>query len=159
MFRRILGLALVVSCLASFASAQNLFFEDFQGLTGDLQTAIDAPNGEGPSGQNNVDPNRLGWTHTTPSGWFRDVSGVPTVGNPDAGVAEWEGWSFATLDFWVDADDQRRSEFQADTAIPRRTSWRSPTATSGMILARPPTTLVSTIRASSRQRSTFRASI
>ena len=70
MIRRLISTALLLSCCASFASAQNLFFEDFQGLTSQLQVAVDAPNGEGPSGQNNVAPNLLGWTHTAPAGWF-----------------------------------------------------------------------------------------
>jgi hypothetical protein len=43
------------------------------------------------------------FTHTTPSGWTRDASGVPGVGNPDVGVFEWEGWSFADKQFWIDA--------------------------------------------------------
>ena len=109
--------ALLVAMLGTTAQAQvTLFYEDFQGLTGDLQPAIDAANGEGPSGQNSISPaDKLGWTHTAPAGWVRDASGVPTVGDDTVGVAEWEGWSFATIDFWVDADDQRRSEFQADT--------------------------------------------
>ena len=118
---RISALAVLMTALVTSTHAQSnivnsIWSEDFQGLTGDLQPAIDAPNGEGPSGQNSIsDPDKLGWTHTAPDGWMRDASGVPTINNPDAGVAEWEGWSFATIDFWSDADDQRRSEFQADT--------------------------------------------
>jgi hypothetical protein len=38
--------------------------------------------------------------------------GVLNQGDPDNGVAEWEGWSFADKDFWVDAaGDQDRSLF------------------------------------------------
>ncbi|MEU5691376.1 alkaline phosphatase family protein [Actinosynnema sp. NPDC020468] len=36
----------------------------------------------------------LGWTHTAPSGWT-----VRTTG--PQGVAEWQGWSFTTDDFWT----------------------------------------------------------
>ena len=45
------------------------------------------------------------------AGWTVDDSGVPTVGNPDAGVEDWEGWAFVDGAFWVSADDQNRSQF------------------------------------------------
>lgn len=46
------------------------------------------------------------YTHTGPEDW--------TIENdiPAGGVPEWEGWSFANKDFWVEvADDQNRSFF------------------------------------------------
>lgn len=74
------------------------------------------------------------FTHTPPTGWvvhqdfdnFGNVDlmnlnhapdkivgniGIVTKGNPDKGVDEWEGWSFADSDFWLVADFQRREEF------------------------------------------------
>jgi hypothetical protein len=90
-----------------------LFFEDFEGVTLEPQkeetTAIEDPV----------------WTHDPPEGWSVDNSDFPAVvidpvENPDGdgdgyadqdGRTEWAGWSFARKDFWVAADDQRRSEF------------------------------------------------
>ncbi|TWP47818.1 nucleotide pyrophosphatase [Lentzea tibetensis] len=38
----------------------------------------------------------LGWTHQGPAGWsVRNATAMP------AGVAEWQGWSFTTDDFWT----------------------------------------------------------
>ena len=51
------------------------------------------------------------WTKTPPPGWTLDDSGVPSFGDPDIGVDEWAGWSFADNDWWPQVDDQRRSEF------------------------------------------------
>lgn len=53
------------------------------------------------------------FTNVPPAGWTIDNSGLPagTVGRDDKGVYEWEGWNFATLDFWKFADTQRREEF------------------------------------------------
>ena len=33
------------------------------------------------------------------------------IGDPNYGVDEWEGWSFANKSFWIFADDQGRSSF------------------------------------------------
>ncbi len=41
------------------------------------------------------------FTHDPPQGWNNLNSLVPGVGNPDYGVTEWEGWSFANKDFWT----------------------------------------------------------
>jgi hypothetical protein len=74
------------------------------------------------------------YTHTPPAGWvvhedfdnFGNVDllnldhapddivgniGLGSKGNPDSGVDEWEGWSFANSDFWLVADFQGREEF------------------------------------------------
>ena len=37
--------------------------------------------------------------------------GVPLLGDPNYGVEEWEGWSFANKEFWYQGDDQDRSLF------------------------------------------------
>lgn len=46
-----------------------------------------------PSG---VPSNVLGWTHQGPGGWT-----VRTAATTPQGVAEWQGWSFTTDDFWT----------------------------------------------------------
>jgi len=63
----------------------------------------------------NVDETVAGdevWTKTAPEGWILDDSGVPGLDDPDNGVTEWAGWSFADNDWWASVDDQRRSEFE-----------------------------------------------
>jgi hypothetical protein len=37
--------------------------------------------------------------------------GLGSKGNPNSGVDEWEGWSFADSDFWLVADTQGREDF------------------------------------------------
>jgi len=67
------------------------------------------------------------FTHNPPSQWQLDVQGVPAVGDPDIGVVEWEGWSFANKDFWIDVSgDERRSEFnlgQGTIAVADPDEW------------------------------------
>ena len=76
-----------------------LFFEDFDNLP--LQTSVSY-----------TPPVPNAFTHTPPTNaWIRDVSGVPGVGDPDVGIFEWEGWSFARKDFWINAAGDRRREF------------------------------------------------
>lgn len=77
-----------------------VFYESFDGLT------------LGP----NVDETTAGdavWTSAPPDGWSIDNSGMQGVVDDDgAGVKEWEGWSFAKKDWWVQAaGDQTRSQF------------------------------------------------
>lgn len=43
-----------------------------------------------------VPSNVLGWTHQGPGGWT-----VTTASSMPQGVAEWQGWSFTTDDFWT----------------------------------------------------------
>jgi hypothetical protein len=50
------------------------------------------------------------FTHTPPASWTRIASGVPGVGDPDIGVTEWEGWSFAKKDFWIDVAPREERE-------------------------------------------------
>ena len=79
-----------------------LFEEDFEGV--ELGASVD----EGVSGEEV-------WSKTGPEGWMIDDSGVPGAGDPDNdGVTEWAGWSFASIDWWVEtAGDQGRSQFTA----------------------------------------------
>jgi len=77
-----------------------IFAEDFDGLTPDLQPAADEA----------IDPAVLGWTHTTPAGWTRDV-------DAPQGTTEWQGWSFATPTFWTSADGQQRTDFTLGTGV------------------------------------------
>ena len=62
---------------------------------------------------NSIGPDVLGWTHEPPENWIIDNSNMPEVG-----TIEWRGWSFASMDFWVDAEDQLRSQFiRADGTV------------------------------------------
>jgi hypothetical protein len=98
-FRAAALAAVLLACANSRSDGNTtLFFEDFDSLP--LQTSVS---------YNPPVPNAF--THTPPAGWIRDASGVPGVGDPDLGVFEWEGWSFARKDFWIDAAAGRRREF------------------------------------------------
>lgn len=58
------------------------------------------------------------FTHTPPSGWIIDNSGVPTIGIPSLGVPEWEGWSFTDPQWWTAiAGDQGRSGFSKGSGV------------------------------------------
>jgi hypothetical protein len=88
--------------------------------------------------QKSGDPRVLGacniagnvFTHTPPSGWNWDASGVPTFAcrtglNPcgtcsstNDGFREYEGWSFLKKDFWItEQGDQERSQFTLGTGV------------------------------------------
>src|SRR5690242_20407232 len=94
-------LALTAMLTASGVSRAAVFFEeDFEGVT--LKPAVNE----------NIPPELLGWTDIPPTGWTVDDSHVPgALSGDDArdGRTEWAGWSFASKEFWVTADDQRRS--------------------------------------------------
>jgi len=75
-----------------------LFAEDFEGLPL-------GPNQDESSAGDAV------WTDSAPAGWGLDDSGVDKAGDPDNGVDEWEGWSFADHEWWATVDTQRREEF------------------------------------------------
>lgn len=84
--------------------SQSLFRQDFEGLP--LGPNVDETSVAG----TNV------WTKTPPAGWTIDDSGMAALGNPNEGVTEWIGWSFANKDWWVAvAGDQRRGEFTRGT--------------------------------------------
>lgn len=81
--------------------AVDFFAEDFEGLTLGPVVTFESEIRE-----------REAWTKTAPAGWTVDDSGVPTVGNSLTGVAEFEGWSFVSKDWWqTTAGDQNRTEF------------------------------------------------
>lgn len=112
------------------AIANELFFEDFEGLTlGDsvnerIGTAVvtrEATDTES-------DPIPGVWSATTPD-WTVDNdlntynsaptvtgAGVPGQGQAAYGVDEWEGWGFAKIDFWNAVDGQGRGDFGTSTA-------------------------------------------
>lgn len=96
--------ATVIGPNKSFANPpsnfQTIFFEDFEGLASLLGPAEYENHGDGTD-----------WTHTPPEGWEID-NNVPANGAP-----EWEGWSFADKDFWINTDGQRREEFTRGKGI------------------------------------------
>ncbi|NUN94827.1 MAG: hypothetical protein HUU16_01525 [Candidatus Omnitrophica bacterium] len=81
------------------------YCEDFDSLAGSLLPAASEAVGQCAGGI--ADLFLLGWTHTPPAGWNVDNSELRT----NNGTLEWYGWSFTTLEFWTDADDQDRSAF------------------------------------------------
>ncbi len=89
--------------LPAQAALVALLDEDFEGVAGSLQTAVDE----------NIPASILGWTHTTPPGWSIDNSNMPAT----PGTTEWQGWSFTTKTFWVAADTQGRENFTLATNI------------------------------------------
>ena len=84
-------------------AGSRLFFEGFEGLT------------LGP----NVDESLAGdavWTDQLPNGWSRDNLDTPGLDDDEVGVREWEGWNFASREWWAAAaGDQRRTEFTKGT--------------------------------------------
>lgn len=57
------------------------------------------------------------FTNTEPAGWTVDNTGTPALGDDNVGVYEWEGWSFATPEFWTFADKQGREAFAGGTGV------------------------------------------
>lgn len=116
-----------------------LFQENFNGLT--LGPSVNVRAATNPTTEvvarfdaPGTIPFQNAFTHTPPAGWvvhedfdnFGNVDlnnlnhapddivgniGLGSKGNPDSGVDEWEGWSFADSDFWLVADFQQREEF------------------------------------------------
>jgi hypothetical protein len=74
-------------------------------LTEDFETLVLGPNRD----ETTVD--ETAWTHTGPTGWVTDNSGVPGAGTENDGVTEWAGWSFADKTFWATAGGQNRAAF------------------------------------------------
>lgn len=81
-----------------------LLNESFDQLA--LNPAVDEGLIENGGCTNAISENILGWTNEPPLNWTIDNSQMP-----NAGTTEWRGWSFATKEFWVNADDQLRSQF------------------------------------------------
>lgn len=126
---RFCSCAAVIAATTGIAQAQILFSENFDGLAGSLQQSVNERTGLSPVTVRVVDagasvPYPNAFSHTGPAGWSVNSStydaygasvgnvGVPLLGDPNYGVDEWEGWSFANKDFWVTvAGDQNRSQF------------------------------------------------
>lgn len=123
------GLAATILLVAAGASsAQVLWTENFDGLAGSLGPSVNDRVGASRVTRRVVDagtsvPIPNAFSHTAP-GWTVNSStynafgasvgnaGVPLLGDPNYGVDEWEGWSFANKDFWIYASgDQSRSTF------------------------------------------------
>lgn len=137
--------AFVLAVTASSAQAQILFTENFDGLAGSLQQSVNERTGAARVTRRVVDagasvPVANAFSHTGPAGWTVNNAydvygaqpllggnvGVPLAGDPNYGVDEWEGWSFARKDFWVFADDQGRSTFnlgQGTVAVADGDEW------------------------------------
>ncbi|MFF5793091.1 alkaline phosphatase family protein [Paeniglutamicibacter sp. NPDC012692] len=64
--------------------------DDFDSLRPHLKTGVD---------ETKPGPTTTGWTTTAPNGWSIDNSAMPA-----GGVTEWQGWSFATDEFWTNVD-------------------------------------------------------
>ena len=93
---------------ASIPIGINILDENFNNL--ELFPAEDEAYG---ACGNSIGPDVLGWTHVPPGNWTIDNTNMPEVG-----TIEWRGWSFASMDFWVDAEDQLRSQFtRADGTV------------------------------------------
>ncbi len=126
------SLVIASACALSthVAQAQILFSENFNGLT--LGNSVNERVGQqrvtvraADFGTSVAIPNAF--SHTGPAGWTVDNNfnvfglgtvddaatppGVPRLGDPNYGVEEWEGWSFANKTFWFQSDDQGRSNF------------------------------------------------
>jgi len=97
----LLSVKLLMTCLCWQVSAQSVIFQqDFNQLP--LRPPVDEDSGI-----------TRAFTHEPPDDWSIDASGVPGVGNQSVGVLEWEGWSFADKNFWIEVSgDERRSEFE-----------------------------------------------
>ena len=94
--------------VASIPIGTNILEENFNNL--ELFPAEDEAYG---ACGNSIGPDVLGWTHVPPGNWTIDNTNMPEVG-----TIEWRGWSFASMDFWVDAEDQLRSQFtRADGTV------------------------------------------
>jgi hypothetical protein len=103
-----------------------IFSENFDGLAGSLGPSVNERTGVSRVTRVATDaasmPVPNAFSHTGPAGWTIDNNfnaygasvgntGVPQLGNPEYGVDEWEGWSFARKEFWLFADSQTRETF------------------------------------------------
>lgn len=100
------------------------FTEDFEGVAlGDsineraslVPSKVTAENTD-----SETTPRPNSFTHTPPTGWnasTTDSNGGGTIGDDNVGVYEWEGWSFATPEFWTFADTQDRELFKNGTGV------------------------------------------
>lgn len=103
----------------SLQDAGGVFFlEDFESVPlGDsvneqIATTPSFAKVTGAQSAPDTQPRPNSYTHTAPAGWDRTLTvNAGVEGNNDRGVFEWEGWSFADLDFWNFADRQGRQNF------------------------------------------------
>ncbi|MBA3480816.1 MAG: hypothetical protein H0T51_03280, partial [Pirellulales bacterium] len=133
----IIGSGVTNQAIAQVGTA--LFQENFDGLT--LLPSVNIRTATNPTTEvvaradaPGTIPHQNAFTHTPPAGWmvhqnwdnfgnvdlnnpdysYNDIVGnigIGNQGNPNAGVDEWEGWSFADSDFWLVADGQLREDF------------------------------------------------
>jgi hypothetical protein len=100
--RFVLAMAVMTAVLLGAATAEaqvsTLLDEDFEGLS--LDTWVEDP------GFDETEKSIVGWTQTPPVGWSITVD--PST---PQGIAEWQGWTIATMDFWLAADGQARGDF------------------------------------------------
>lgn len=69
--------------------------DPFDTMVGALRPRVD---------ETGIPASTLGWTHSMPSGWSVDNTGMGT-----GGVTEWAGWSLTTDEFWTQSQrDQSR---------------------------------------------------
>ncbi len=118
--RRAFSFAIALAAFGAVSSARVasarvlLFQENFDSLT------------LGPN-VNETQANPRAWTQTPPDGWSVDDSAMPTINLPTVGVKEWEGWSFADKNWWINAaQNQGRSEFtlgQGSVAVADPDEW------------------------------------
>ncbi|TWT76046.1 hypothetical protein Pla123a_28320 [Posidoniimonas polymericola] len=129
MLRRLASGAMCAVLLGGAAHAQYgtvLWSEDFEGVT--LQDStnerVGAAISENVATEPGTSPIAGVWSATGPAGWTVDntvstydgaatvTPGVPGTGLADYGVDEWDGWGFASKEFWsAAAGDQDRSQF------------------------------------------------
>jgi hypothetical protein len=124
--------AMFVVMMAGTTRAQIVFHENFNSLVlgpsvnerqaASVESNVTIRQSDPAYGSTSAYTNAF--SHTGPAGWTIDnnfnlfgigvadgAPGVPEQGNPDYGVDEWEGWSFARKSFWTAVDDQGRSNF------------------------------------------------
>jgi len=87
-----------------------LLNENFDYL--ELNTAVDEGLIENGGCTNAIPEDVLGWTNEPPQDWTIDNSQMPNIG-----TTEWRGWSFATKEFWISAEDQLRSQFHGGNHV------------------------------------------
>ncbi len=112
---KLLFVGLLWTSLAAAASAQTVIFqENFDQLP--LRSPVDEDSSI-----------TKAFTHVPPEDWRVDSSGVPGTQSQSVGVFEWEGWSFADKDFWIEvSNDQGRSQFtrgQGTVAVADPDEW------------------------------------
>ncbi len=100
---RLFGAVLLAQALSGAGQAQLLFREDFENL--ELGDSV-----------HEIVPGQGVWTKTAPDGWTIDDTAVAGIENPEVGMTEWKGWSFANREWWAQtAEGQQRENFSRGT--------------------------------------------